>query len=305
METVMTPLPNFLLVGAAKAGTTSLYTYLKSHPEIFLSTPKEPRYFSAQILTLPQQGIGDEDMLFTKSFSDYCALFAGAGRYHAVGEASTDILLYHEGVIPLLRRTLGDPRIVIILRHPCERAYSAYLYMVRENRENRSFEEGLRLEEQRIAENWSAMWRYQARGMYFRQVEAFLQSFSRVLVLLYDDLQHDPMATVRQVYRFLEVDTAYRPPHVHTRFNVSGIPRVKFFNNLFLQRNSFQRAVRKAGIRLLEEERWIIFRDRLRASLYRRPQMKAETRDYLQRHFREDILRLQGLLGRDLSGWLQ
>ena len=217
-------------------------------------------------------------MLFTKDFSDYCALFAAAEGYKAVGEASTDILLYHADVIPLLRSVLGDPRIIIILRNPCERAYSAYLHLFRENRENCSFEEGLRREKQRIADNWSAMWRYQARGMYSRQVEAFLQSFSRVLVLLYDDLQHDPLALVRQVCEFLEVDIAYRPTSIHTRFNVSGIPRLKFINNLFLQRNAFQRSVRKAGSKLLGEEGWVIFRDRLRASLYRRPEMKAETR---------------------------
>jgi hypothetical protein len=298
-------LPNFLLVGAAKSGTTALYYHLKGHPEIFLSPVKEPCFFSAQILNLPQQGIADEKKFFVKTFPEYCRLFEGAGTQKALGEASADTLYYYEKTIPVIRRILGDPRIIILLRNPVDRAFSAYLHLVRDNRESLSFEAGLAQEEERIRQDWQCMWHYVTRGRYFRQVIAFLEHFSRVLILLYDDFKTDPLAVTRQVCQFLEVDTSYRPADTHTRYNATGIPRFKTLNQVFLMKNTVQRTLRKLGHLLLGEDGWIKFRENLRGSLFAKATMKPETRAYLQDLFRDDILQLQELLKRDLSAWLQ
>jgi hypothetical protein len=297
-------LPNFLLVGAAKSGTTALYYHLKKHPEIFFSPVKEPCFFSGQILHLPQNGIGDEEKFFVKTFPEYCQLFAGAAKHKAIGEASADTLYYYEKTIPVIRRILGDPRVIILLRNPVDRAFSAYLHLVRDCREPLTFEDGLQQEEERMRQDWQCMWHYTNRGKYFCQVKAFMEQFSRVLVLLYDELKSNPVAVSHRVCRFLEVDTRYQPGDTKCRYNATGIPRFNTLNRFFLMKNPVQRMIRKIGSSLLGEDGWVKWRENLRRSLYAKAVMKPGTRAYLLDLFREDILRLQDLLHRDLGAWL-
>jgi hypothetical protein len=298
-------LPNFLLVGAAKSGTTALYYQLKGHPEIFLSSIKEPCFFSAGFLRLPQQGILDDRKVYVKTFADYCNLFAGAAGKKAIGEASADTLYYYKKTIPAIKQVLGDPRIIILVRNPVDRAFSAYLHLVRDNREYLSFEEGLAREDERIRRDWQCMWHYKKRGMYYDQVKAFMKEFSRVQVLLYDDFKQDPLAVIKQVCQFLEIDPGYRPADTRARYNASGVPRFKSLNNIFLMKNVVQRTFRKVGSAILTEEGWVKFRDNLRAKLFMKAKMKPETRAYLQQEFRLEILKLQDLLLRDLGAWLK
>jgi hypothetical protein len=298
-------LPNFLVVGAAKSGTTALYYQLKRHPEIFCCPVKEPCYFSGRVLRLPQPGIGDERKFYVKTYADYCKLFEGAEGKKAIGEASADTLYFYEKTIPLIKQVLGNPRIIILLRSPVDRAFSAYLHLVRDNREALSFEEGLAREEERIHLDWQCMWHYKNRGMYYAQVKAFKTEFSRVLVCLYDDFKKEPQAVINQVCQFLEVDPDFQPANTRSRYNASGIPRFRSLNNIFLMKNIVQRTLRKVGSFVLTEDGWVKFRDSLRAKLYVKAVMKPDTRAYLQQVFREDILKLQNLLARDLGGWLK
>jgi len=117
------PLPNFLIVGAAKAGTTSLGNYLSAHPNVFLSTPSEPKFLTSGFLEFPHQGPGDAeiDEGVISDFDEYKRLFEGGKTAEARGEASADLLYYHERAIPVIREVLGDPKIIIILRDPVER----------------------------------------------------------------------------------------------------------------------------------------------------------------------------------------
>jgi len=298
-------LPNFLVVGAAKSGTTALYYQLKGHPEIFCCPVKEPCYFSSQVLRLPQPGIGDERKLYVKTYADYCKLFEGAEGKKAIGEASADTIYFYEKTIPVIQQVLVDPRIIILLRNPVDRSFSAYLHLVRDNRETLSFEEGLAREEERIRLDWQCMWHYKNRGMYYNQVKAFKTEFSRVLICLYDDFKKEPQAVIKQVCQFLEVDPDFQPANTRSRYNISGIPRFRSLNNIFLMKNIVQRILRKVGSFVLTEDGWVKFRDSLRAKLYVKAVMKPDTRAYLQQVFREDILKLQDLLDRDLGGWLK
>ena len=137
-------LPNFLVVGAGKSGTTSLYHYLKAHPDVFMSRIKEPGFIVAQFIKMPQSGVGDERQSTVGNFSDYCRLFEDAEGKKAVGEASNDNLYHYERAIPYIKRFFGDIKIIIILRNPVDRAFSAYTYLLRDNREFLTFEEDLR-----------------------------------------------------------------------------------------------------------------------------------------------------------------
>ena len=95
-------LPNFLLVGAAKCGTSSLHKYLDQHPEIFMSKVKEPRFISSQVTPFPLRGPGDHkvEAWYVKNYEDYVKLFEEAGDHQAVGECSADTLYFYKGTIP-------------------------------------------------------------------------------------------------------------------------------------------------------------------------------------------------------------
>jgi hypothetical protein len=136
-------LPNFLIVGASRCGTTSLYHYLKEHPNIFMSSIKEPSFILSQFSKVPKNGIGDDRQDYIDNFDDYCRLFERAGDRKAIGEASSHNLYHYEKAIPTIRKFLGDPKIIIAIRNPVEKAYSAYTFLVSENREYLTFEEGL------------------------------------------------------------------------------------------------------------------------------------------------------------------
>jgi hypothetical protein len=266
-------LPNFLLVGAAKAGTTSLYHYLNQHPQISMCALKEPKFFNAQVMKFPLRGPRDHIVVsrMVRTFTDYERLFDNAGGARAVGEASPDYLYYAAQVVPLIRETLGDPRIVIVLRDPVERAYSAFRHLRRDGREPLDFETALDEENHRRLMNWEFIWFYKACGLYHDQVRHFLGHFPRVHVALFDDLLADPRGFMRRLYEFLDVDTSF-VPDVSAASNESAVPVARWLPR-FIRKNNAP--------------------------------MRDETRARLREFFRDDIRRLAALIGRDLSAWLE
>ena len=296
-------LPNFLIVGMSRCGTTSLYHYLKEHPDIFMSRVKEPSFFLAQFHPVPENGIGDDRKKYYKDYADYCGLFEKAGNRRPVGEASADNLYHAEKAIPYIQKYLGNPKIIICLRNPVERAFSAYTFLVSENREFLSFEEGLIQEEKRRRDGWRHIWFYRDAGFYFRGVKAYLDNFSDAKICLFDDLEKRPLSLVQDVYRFLGVDSSY-VPDVRARYKTSGIPRSQKINRLFEEPTPLRSLVRGIGKLLLKEDGWIKWRDRLKGQSYAGATMRPETRRYLESVYREDILKLQNLINRDLSPWL-
>jgi hypothetical protein len=299
----MIRLPNFLIVGMSRCGTTSLFYYLKEHPDVFMSSTKEPSFFLAQFNPVPEKGIGDDERKYYQDFEDYCRLFKKAGNRKAIGEASSENLYHSEKVIPYIQKYLGNPKIIISLRNPVERAFSAYTYLISQNREFLSFEEGLEQEEKRRRDGWRHIWFYQDAGFYFRGVKAYLENFSEVKVCLLDDLKKGPVSLVQDVYRFLGVDPSF-VPNVTVRYKTSGIPRSKKINRLFEEPTRLRKIVRGVGRFLLTEDRWIQWRDTLKNKSYAKAEMKAETRKSLENAYREDLLKLQDLIHRDLSRWL-
>jgi hypothetical protein len=297
-----TVLPNFLVVGAARAGTTSLYYYLKQHPQIFMSRIKEPRFIFAQFTRFPTKGIGDGHSNVVQNFHDYCLLFRESSGERAIGEASPDNLYPYKDAIPTIKRFLGDPKIVIMLRNPTERAFSAYMFLVRDRREFLSFEEALDQEDERIREGWAPIWFYRDAGFYYDSVKAYSRNFSNVKACLLDDLKKDPSSLVQELFGFLGVDPAF-VPDTSTQYNVSGNPRSRMLNDFFITRSRLQTVTRRVGHAILGEDNWVKLRDTLRPKLLRRTELAPETRRRLEDVYRGDVLKLQDLIEKDLSHW--
>lgn len=301
-------LPNFLIVGAGKCGTTSLYYYLKQHPEIYMGPVKEPHFLICNSLEFPHRGVGDgffDTSLIVKDFREYKRLFSGIKNETRIGEASTGYLYYYETAIPQIKRILGGVRIIMVLRNPIDRAYSAYLHASRDGRESLSFEDGLRQEEKRIKSNWIPLWHYTSCGFYYKQVQAYLENFSQVKVCLFDDLKEDTMGLLKDVYNFLDVDSTFVPNNLGKVYNVSGIPKYRIIHDLFTKPNPVKFMSKMILRVLVGEERKIAIGENIKGYFLRKPKMRAETRKYLIQIYREDILVLQDLINRDLSHWLK
>ena len=174
-------LPNFLVIGAGKSGTTSLYYYLRQHPEIFMSPVKEPGFFALEGHPLDFRGPGDERLRETTAttLESYEKLFSEARGESAVGESSV-LYLYDGNAHESIARHIPDVKLLAVLRNPVDRAYSAFLHRTRDGYETcATFEEALAAEPQRAADGWYYGWRYREYGFYHRSLVRYYDRFDR------------------------------------------------------------------------------------------------------------------------------
>ena len=299
-------LPDFLMVGAAKSGTTSLWHYLRQHPDVFMPVNKEPLFMvSSYYRNLnsndPKYALLKKHLV--AELDEYQALFSGAGSARAVGEASQPYLYHYELAIENIRRYIGDPGIIIVLRNPVDRAISAYTYLLRDGEESRTIEECLTVEQERRDANWSMSHFYRGAGLYERQVKAYLDSFSRVKVFLFEDLVNDAQGVARDTFELIGVDPEFTPD-VSTRHNVSGIPKHAWVHSLISNPNRFVDALKPLAKLVTTEPLRRKLIEGMRARSLRRIELPAATRERLKGLFHADIKRLESLINRDLSGWL-
>jgi hypothetical protein len=290
-------MPNFLIIGAMKSGTTALYYYLEQHPEIYMSPVKEPNFFSSQ----EQENAVDT----VAHLGTYQNLFRGASGKKAIGEASHSYL-YEPGAAAEIRRYLPEARLIAILRNPIDRAYSHFLHMVRSGTE-RLDDFAQALQEERVAglREGPTFQDYIGRGLYYDQLKRYFGMFpqEQVRVYLYEDLSGAPISTVQDAFRFLRVDASF-VPDVSLRRNVSGSPKYKALDGLLRRQSRIKHA---AKVHLPARMRWRLskaFDDLKTRNLVTPPPLKPEVRRQLLGLYREDILQVQELIHRDLSGWL-
>ncbi|MFP8487476.1 sulfotransferase family protein [Gracilimonas sp. Q87] len=293
-------LPNFLIVGASKCGTTALYYYLKQHPEIGFPDLKEPKYFSSKFLTFPHNGPGDTtvDKYAVRDFETYTDLFSDLDNYKKIGEASPDYIYYHQKTVDEIKRKLGDIPIIIILRNPVHRAFSAYKYLVRDSREKRSFREALNLEEERLQDNWDFIWAYKKAGEYYSQVKSFRDNFTNVKIIIQEKMIKDTDKNVRETLKFLDLDENVQL-NTGIKYNESGRPN-NILAKFLLSRNN------KVSARIREIMKSIIPRTILeKVASKSLSSMKINFKDekYLQTYFKEENEKLFDLLGYRIEEW--
>lgn len=299
-------LPNFLIVGAAKSGTTSLYYYLKRHPEIYMSDMKETMFFVSEIYSNisrndPRHYIADKKIALSK---DYPSLFKLATTEKAIGEASTPYLYYHKIAIPKIKKYLGEVKIIIILRNPVERAYSSYYHLTtKDGVEKASFEDFLKKEEQRKMENWDILNFPIDLGFYYGQVKAYLNKFRKVKIVLLDDLKNNPQKLLKELYSFLEVDDSFTP-NTRVFYNRTIVSRNNLTDYILRTDNIYKKYSKLLLKVFLPEKKIRELGQKSKSINMRKKRMKLKTRKFLKETFRDDILKLQKLIGRDLSHWL-
>lgn len=300
-------MPNFLVIGAAKSGTTALYSYLKQHPDVYMSSLKEPRFFAFEGETLSFRGPKGHGARFNKEtitdLKSYQALFDDVKNEKAIGEASPAYLSSAEKASERIHHYLPNTKLIAILRQPAERAYSSFLHTVKSGMEtNLNFEVALASEEKRVRDNWGAIWQHRSLGFYYDQLVPYYKLFSKeqMRVYLYDDLQADAVGLIQNVCEFLEVDSTF-VPDVSFRVNRSGIPRSRWLYQFLKSPDNKFRDVLKPLIPKTLRKSAV---KKVKTSNIVRPEISADMRQRLTLEYKDDILKLQDLIQRDLSAWL-
>jgi hypothetical protein len=280
--------PNLFIVGAAKAGTTSLYHYLAQHPDVYMAPMKEPHFFS-QIRPDPKL---EAFFPHVADQADYLALFAAAGAEKVRGEASTSYL-WHPNVADEIWQRRPEAKIVAMLRDPLDRAYSNYWNDVREGIEHRSFAEAVSEELAGAPGRWGVSSLYVDGGFYAERIERYQKRFNgNVLVLFFEEFVADVPGTLHAVFAFLDVDTEWAArvePEVHNPFalprNVLGRRVLGSGTARSLARILLPRSVRAYG------------RSKLVARA-EKPPMDSDVRRRLLEIYESDVHRLTAVVGR-------
>lgn len=315
-------MPNFLVIGAGKGGTSSLYAYLKQHPQIYMSPVKETNFFALEGEKLDFRGPGADSRINAWSITDidsYRALFKDVKDEKAIGEASP-LYLYSPKAPERIQHYIPDVKLIAILRHPADRAYSAYLWLLGQVVDNwelgleselgqgreriLNFNKALLAEEERIQKNWEWIWHYKSMGFYYTQLQRYFDKFERnkIRVYLYEDLQKNSGILLQDIFRFLDVDNTF-VPNTSRKHAASYIPpKNKALDDFLLKENPIKS--------LLKNIIPAKFRKPLSAKVYRKnmaqpKRLPPEIKQQLTKVYREDILKLQELIERDLSHWLK
>jgi sulfotransferase family protein len=290
-------MPNFLIVGAMKSGTTALYYYLEKHPQIYMSPVKEPNFFCLE----GREGADPHSVIDIEAYRN---LFKGVSKEKVFGEAS-HCYLYEPAAIERIKHHVPRAKFIAILRNPIDRAYSHFLHMVRNGTEPLAdFVQALREEE--VGSRPDRTFQdYIGIGLYHRQVKRYFDTFGRdrTRVYLYEDLNKAPLDTLQDASRFLGVDDSF-VPDVSLRRNVSGQPKHKALDRLLRRPNPVKTALKlylPVGLRWRLSEAF----DDLKARNLAQPEpLPREVRQQLVEVYREDVRNLEELIDRDLSGWL-
>jgi len=286
-------LPNFIIVGAPKAGTTSLYHYLSEHPEVFMSEPKEVNFFSRE--EIEAQGLYYADFK-AKDMDAYQRLFDGVKNQHAVGEGSVSYL-YYLRTAEKIKSALPDVKIIILLREPVARAFSHYLMDLSLGLVDMSFED---IVSRKSTDKHAVLFyqQYVELGLYYEQVKRYLDMFGKEQVKIYlqEDLRYHSDDVILDLYDFLGVDKAYKPD-TERQHNTFSMPKKNMIGNLYT--SDFMRALVRNIVpeKLKNIMKGFVFDNKPK------PVLSLESKGQLQKLYAKDMAKLEGLIARDLSAW--
>lgn len=305
--------PNFFIAGTGKAGTTSLYRYLRQHPQIYMSPVKEPGFFASEIrhadlspallrylrLRSGKQVPGQPQERLYSSWQEYLKLFQDATNEVAVGEA-TPAYLWSETAAANISARIPDAKIIMMLRDPAERAFSQYLHQVAVGLVSCSFREHVEHCLANRDRTFSAYYPFLEVGLYRKQVQRYFDLFPRdsVRIYWYEEDWREPARLLADIFQFLGVDPSFSADTSRKALERRA-PRFPFAYHLAMRLDITHR---------FEQIVPGIWRAPIRKLLFKRGtslKMEAADRRFLIEYYRDDIRALGSMLNRDLTAWLR
>ena len=299
--------PDFLIIGAAKSGTVSLYHYLGQHPQIFMCPVNEPNFFALDGFDVDNhfKGPGDRaavDSHCVQDLAAYKALFEKARPGQRLGESSP-LYLYSAHAAERIRYYVPHVRLIAVLRQPTSRAHANFRhYRIAGIEPITRFEQALAAEEARRAQRWGPwpFWSYRDVGNYAEQLQRYYALFDRdqIMVCLYDELRDDAVALLQRMYAFIGVDSQF-VPDTSVQHNVGSRPRARFLHRLMTQSNPFKTTIKRA----LPDRPRLWLREWLGRLNEERLALDPMLRRQLNRDYAPGMQRLQALIEQDLTPW--
>jgi hypothetical protein len=283
-----------------KAATTSLYTYLKQHPEVFMTSIKEPKFFNNfnRHSTSEFQGKGFKKI---KTLDQYLALFQRATNEIAIGEASPSYI-FDKDCHSLIKEVLPKAKIIAIIRQPVKRAYSNFLHARRAEQEveidfEKAFTEG-----DNILQKGTKKHFYLEKGFYYIQLKRYFDVIPKeqIKIIIFEDIIRNPEDITQEVFEFLGVDSSF-VPNTSKKANVSGIPKgylgwivMKLRKNNLMPDIEFSKVLPEFLVDLILN------------IIYSKPEKISNklVKKLTKKYYLEDIKKLEKLINRDLSMWM-
>ncbi|WP_053404750.1 sulfotransferase [Persicobacter sp. CCB-QB2] len=300
-------LPDFLIIGAGKSGTTSLYHYLDQHPDIFFSEVKEPNFFALEGID-PVNEKDDPEQMFhypwaVTEFQEYLDLFASAEPHQLKAEAST-MYLYSKKAAEGIKQRIPEAKLIAVLRQPAERLWSRYLHLARENRTPEvSFND--------VIKKGNIYWKRPdliPSGFYADHLKSYFDLFPehQIKILFHEDLLKKPSEVLNQLIEFL--DLAPFEFETNQQFNKSGYIKNKKLDAIIGQNSVVKKSVEKLTPGLLNLikgqphlKKWL---NNARNANLEKPSFPKELKNKItQEIYLEDIEKLEDLLRVNLDHW--
>ncbi|MGB1206899.1 MAG: sulfotransferase family protein [Chitinophagales bacterium] len=311
-------MPDFLVVGAAKSGTSSLHYYLQAHPQIFMpKSVKETLFFF--LVNRPNHIDRQQHPHAVDNLKDYIALFEEATDEQVLGEATPHYLGYADECISNIKAQYPNyerVKIIIVLRNPVEKVISQYK-MLRDRLgvEPLSLSDALAAEEERRKNpKYVSSFNYVESSRYAHQVKAYLDNFPNTKIFFYDDLKAKPRQFLTNILDFLEVDSGFVPQNLEQVYNQAALkPKSKVAH--FLKKNVYEPILQSSFLKatlnmFVSEQKLQTMKNSFKQKFEQQFLQKAETKieeetvEELKAIFREDILLLEKYLNKDLKHWL-
>lgn len=296
--------PNFLIIGFPKAGTTSVYQHLRSHPEIYMPNNTELRYFNNVQVLKHLGGPGDTIIpnKICKDQAEYEAYFTDYSGEKAIGECTTGYIFYKEALVNIKSQFDSKVKLIVMLREPVSRAFSHYQYLVRRDKETLSFEEAIKEEDFRKENAWNDGWLYLENSLYSSRIKNLIDMQLNFKLFLFEDFKENPQDFMRQIYSYLNVDEDHEAVNLALSYNKGGV----FKNRKLMKWLQSPSTIRSSVKKILPDnliENLRNRRDEFIVSSTTPLVLKEATRAKLRSYFKGDVNELSKMTDTDLTKW--
>lgn len=293
-------LPNTFLIGAQKAATTSVYSWLSQHPDICAPmSVKDYAFFTRDDFF--EKGLDHLSNFYKEEHNNEKIVLQGSVHY-----------IFFEKALKRINRFNPNAKFILILRNPIERALSAYEYAIKFDYENLSINEAFKKEDERMTSTdhrTLSELTYKNHGLYYEQIQIFLKYFKRnqLKVVLYEEVSNPELLT-SELFKFLNVDSKFTPEY--KAMNITGKVKSQTIQKVFLGDNKVKNwLVHNVANKLLSQDlkaklRWkIIHLNTNKNKVDYLEQLNSDLKNDLLSFFKDDIDKLELFLSKDLSHW--